>query len=103
MALLNLAVKGVPHLLMAGPKVLVPLAAGAVIAVGAGAKGVVDLLQGGSIRKGSAQRLDVAIAKFEAVRLETEGSARTYGEHQMVIHKENVGRFADWLERTRHS
>lgn len=99
MALLNLAVKGVPHLMKAGPKVLVPLAAGAVIAVGAGAKGVVDMVQGGSIRKSATQGLEAALAECEAVRPKTEQSARAYGEHQMVVHKDNVGRFADWLEQ----
>jgi len=34
--------------------------------------------------------------------VDTERAAREYGEFQIRVHKETVGRFADWLERHEH-
>lgn len=99
MGFADLALKGVSNLPKAGPKTVVPLAAGAVVAVGAGAKGIVDVMRGRGIRKEAAHRLEAALAECEAVRQETEGMARAYGEYQLVVHRGNVGRFADWLEQ----
>jgi hypothetical protein len=99
MGFVDLALKGVPRLLKTGPKVLAPLGAGAALAVGAGTRGIVDVFGGRRIRKDAAARLDVALSACEAVRLDTQSAARAYGGLQIQVHKDNVGRFADWLER----
>ena len=78
------------------------LAAGTAAAIGAGVKGAVDILKGRSIRKKALKRFDDAIAECEATRVDTERAAREYGEFQIRVHKETVGRFADWLERNEH-
>ena len=99
MGFVELALKGAPKLLKAGPKVLVPLGVGAAAAIAAAAKGAVDLSQGRGMRKEAARKLESALADCEVVRLDTEAAARSYGEFQIMVHRENVGRFADWLER----
>ncbi len=95
----NLALKGVPKLLKAGPKVLVPLGVGAAAAVAAATKGAVDFRKGSSIRGAATQRLEAALSDLHAVEVETEFIARKYGEYQISVHKAALGRFADWLER----
>lgn len=99
MGFIELALHGAPKLFKAGPKILVPLGLGAVAAVSAGAKGVVDFSRGKSLRKEAVKRLESAITDCESVRLVTEASANNYGDFQIAVHRENVGRFADWLER----
>jgi hypothetical protein len=42
------------------------------------------------------------IASCEEIRVQTEQTARAYGEYQMLAHKETVARLADWLERNAH-
>lgn len=86
----------------AGWKRLVPLGVGVVAAIGVGTKGTVDTAQGRGIRKEARRRLDDAIAECEATRVDAERVAREYGEFQILIHRETVGRFADWLERNKH-
>ncbi|WP_236966934.1 hypothetical protein [Microbacterium aurantiacum] len=99
MDFVSLALKGVPNLAKAGPKVLVPLAAGTAAAVAAGAKGVVDHRKGSTIRREAIQRLQAALSDLNGAEVETEAAAGEYGEFQITVHKENLGRFADWLER----
>ncbi len=101
MGIIELALKGAPKILKAGPKVLVPLGIGAAAAFAAAGKGVVDLAQGRGMRKDAAIRLEFALAECETVRLETETVTRSYGEFQITTHKENIGRFADWLEKNK--
>ena len=96
----QLALKAIPMVCKAGKKVLVPLAVGAAAAVGVGVKGGVDMVRGRSTRKEALERLGTA--QCEAVRLETEGIAKAYGEIQIRAHADTVGRFADWLERNEH-
>ena len=99
MGFVELALKGVPKLPRAGPKVLVPLGVVAAAAIAGAAKGAVDRSQGRGMRKEAAKQHDSALAKCEVVRLDTEAAARSYGEFQIMVQRENVGRFADWLER----
>jgi hypothetical protein len=99
MNFVSLAIKGVPKLAKAGPKILVPLGVGAAAAVAAGVKGTADLGKGKAIRREASARLDAALSHLNEVELETEGVARAYGEFQMSVHAANLGRFADWLER----
>lgn len=99
MGFIELALKGAPKILKAGPKVLVPLGIGAATAIAAAGKGVVDLSQGRTMRKEATARLEIALSDCEVVRLDTETAARGYGEFQITVHRENIGRFADWLER----
>ncbi len=101
-ALAPVALKAIPKVAKAGKKVLIPLGAAAVVAIGAGGKGVVDVVNGRGIRKEAAARLDEAIVDCEATRVATEQAARQYGELQIEGHKATVGRFADWLERNKH-
>lgn len=101
-AIPKIALKAVPKIGQAGWKMLVPLGAGAVVAIGAAAKGTVDTVKGRGIRKDAQKRLDDAIAECEATRVDTERAATEYGEFQIRVHKEAVGRFADWLERNEH-
>lgn len=98
----RVGLKAITKIGRAGWKVLVPLGAVAVGAVVAGAKGTVDTVKGRGIRKEALNRLDEAIAECEATRVETERAATEYGEFQIRVHKETVGRFADWLERNEH-
>ena len=98
----QLGLKAIPKIGRAGAKVLVPLAAAAAVALGAGVKGAADTLMGRSIRKEAQKRFDDAIAECEATRVETERAAREYGEYQIRVHKETVGQFADWLVRNAH-
>lgn len=98
----QLALKAIPMVCKAGKKAMVPLAVGAAAAVGVGVKGGVDMVRGRSARKEALERLDTAIAQCEAVRLETEGIAKDYGEIQIRAHTDTVGKFADWLERNEH-
>lgn len=98
----RLALSIIPKIGQAGWKLLVPLGAGAAVAVAAGGKGAVDTVKGHSVRKKAQERLDDAVAKCEATRLETERSARDYGELQIRVHVETVARLADWLERNEH-
>lgn len=99
MDFVNLAVKGLEHLPKVGPKVLVPLAVATAAAIAAGIKGVVDLVQGGDVREKETGRLNTALASLRAVEIDTEQVAREYGEYQLEVHRQIVGRFADWLER----
>lgn len=99
MGVVDLAIKGVRYLPKVSPKVLVPLAVGAVGAVAAGTKGAVDLGKGRSIRNDALARLDSALKALGATEAETERIAREYGEFQLEVHRRNLGRFADWLER----
>lgn len=99
MGFIELALKGAPRILKAGPKFLVSLGLGATAAVAAGAKGVVDMSSGRGLRKEAIKKLESALEDCEAVRVETETVAHSYGEFQISVHRENVGRFADWLER----
>ena len=101
MELARLALQGVPKLLKAGPKILVPLGVGAAGAVAAATKGSHDLRTGRRVRRDAAQRMEFALEDLNAVELETELIAREYGEFQIQVHAENVGRFADWLEENR--
>ena len=96
------ALKAVPALGKASKKVLIPLAAGAVVAVGAGAKGAVDTFKGRGIRAEAQCRFEDAVAACEVTRLATEQAAVEYGQHQIAVHKETVGHLADWLERNEH-
>ena len=100
--LVKVALNAVPKVGRAGGKLLVPLGAGAAVAIGAGVKGTVDTAKGRSIRKEARKRLDDAIVECEFTRVNTERAAREYGELQIHVHKETVGRFADWLERNEH-
>jgi hypothetical protein len=83
-------------------KVLIPLAAGAVVAVGAGVKGAADLIKGNSLHSDALKRHEAAVAECEATRANTERVCREYGEYQIRVHKETVTRLADWLERNEH-
>jgi hypothetical protein len=83
-------------------KVLIPLAAGAVVAVGAGVKGAVDLIKGNSLHSDALKRRETAVAECEATRANTERVCREYGEYQIRVHKETVTRLADWLEQNEH-
>lgn len=96
------ALNAVPKVGQARGKLLVPLGAGAAIAIGAGVKGAVDTAKGRGIQKAARKRLDEAIAECESTRMNTERAAREYGELQIRVHGEIVGRFADWLERNEH-
>lgn len=101
--MLSLAnLKAIPKIGRAGWKVLVPLGAAASVAIGVGAKGAVDTRKGRRVRKAAQKRFDEAIAECEAVRVEAEMTATEYGMFQVRVHKETVGRFADWLERNEH-
>jgi hypothetical protein len=100
--LVKVALNAVPKVGRAGEKLLVPLGAGAAVAIGAGVKGTVDTAKGRSIRKQARKRLDDAIVECEFTRVNTERAAREYGELQIHVHEETVGRFADWLERNEH-
>lgn len=99
---IQVAVTAVKGLAKVNPKVLV----GAVAAVGTGiaigVKGLVDTTRGSAIRKAAAARYDEEVARCEEARLQAEAVARQYGEYQMRVHGETVGRFADWLERNEH-
>jgi len=99
MGFIELAIKGAPRLLKVGPKVLVPLGVGVAAAVTAGAKGVIDMSKGRGLRTEAIKKLESALEDCEAVRIDTETAAHSYGESQISVHRENVGRFADWLER----
>lgn len=99
MGFIELAIKGAPRLLKAGPRVLVPLGVGVAAAVTAGAKGVIDMSKGRGLRNAALKKLESALEDCEAVRIDTETAAHSYGEFQITVHRENVGRFADWLER----
>ncbi|WOP19531.1 hypothetical protein [Raineyella sp. LH-20] len=99
MNLVSLAIKGVPKLAKAGPKVLVPLGAGAAVAVAAATKGAVDLHKGKDTRRGAITRLAEALSDLNAIEVETERIAQEYGEFQIGVHTANLSRFADWLER----
>lgn len=81
---------------------LVPLGVGTAAAVGVGVKGGVETARGRTIRKDAQKRLQEAVAECEATRVDAERVAREYGDFQMRVHKEAVGRFADWLERNEH-
>lgn len=96
------ALKALPAVGKVSKKVVVPLAAGAALALGAGVKGAVDMVKGRGIRADALARFDEAIAACEATRLQTERAAVDYGEHQVNVHKQTVGQFADWLERNEH-
>ena len=98
----QLGLKAIPKIGRAGWKLLVPLGAAAAAAIGLGGKGAVDMRRGRSIRTEAQKRLDDAIAECEATRVDTERAARKYGEFQIQVHRETVGRFADWLERNEH-
>lgn len=98
----QIAFRAIPKIGQAGWKLLVPLGAGAAVAIGAGVKGTVDTVKGRSIRKGARKRLDDAVVECEATRVYTERAAREYGEFQIRVHKETVARLADWLERNEH-
>jgi len=98
----HVGLKDIPKIGRAGGKLLVPLGAAAVVAIGAGVKGAVDTAKGRSTRKEAQKRFGDAIAECEATRVDTERAAREYGEFQIGVHKETVGRFADWLERNEH-
>jgi hypothetical protein len=100
--LLQAALKGIPKIGKAGWKLLVPLAAGAAVAAGAGVKGAVDTVKGRGVRKRARNRLDDAIAACEAARLSTQRVAREYGHLQIGVHQQTVARLADWLERNEH-
>ena len=99
MNVVDLAIKGVRYLPKASPKVLVPLAVGAAGAAAAGAKGALDLRKSRSIRSHAEARLGAALAALGATEAETERLAREYGQFQLDVHHQNLGRFADWLER----
>ena len=92
----------IPKIGRARGELLLALGAGAVIAIGAGAKGAVDTVKGRSIRKAAQRRFEDAITECEATRADTERAAIAYGELQIRVHKETVGQFADWLERNEH-
>lgn len=94
--------KALPKIGQAGGKRLVPLAAVAAVALGAGMKGALDTAKGRRTRREAQKRLDVAIAECESIRVETERAVREYGELQIRVHKDTVARFADWLERNEH-
>lgn len=96
------ALKALPHLGKASKKVLVPLAAGAVVAVGAGAKGAVDTFKSRGLRAEAQERFEKAIEACEIARLATEQTAADYGERQIEVHRQTAGHFADWLERNEH-
>lgn len=101
MRFVELALKGAPKILKAGPKVLVPLGIGAATAVAAAGKGVFDWSTGRRMRKDAAGRYEAALASCEAFRVDTETAARSYGEFQIKVHRENISRFADWLEQNK--
>ncbi|GCE75638.1 hypothetical protein [Cellulomonas biazotea] len=98
----QLALKAIPAIGKAGWKVLVPLGAATVAAVGVGAKGVIDTARGRSIRNTATQRFDEAISQCDAAQRRTEELARDYGAYQIQVHAQSVGRLADWLERNEH-
>lgn len=100
--IVQLALKAAPKIAQAGWKVLVPLGVTAAAALGVGAKGIADTAQGRKSRQDALKRLNEALADCEAVRAETERIACEYGELQIRVHKETVGRLADWLERNEH-
>lgn len=99
MGIADLAIKGVQQLPKAGPKILVPLAVGAGGAILAGTKGLLDVGTGRRVRGDAATRLQFTLAQLCACEVETEQVAREYGEFQLDVHRQNLGRFADWLER----
>lgn len=99
---IQLALKAIPTIGKAGWKLLVPLGAGAVAALGVGVKGGVDSFRGRAIRKEAQEHLEEAAAECEATRVATERAAREYGERQIRVHIDTVGQLADWLERNKH-
>ncbi|WP_140425466.1 hypothetical protein [Cryobacterium sp. N21] len=100
--IVQLALKAAPKIVHAGWKVLVPLGVGTAAALGVEAKGIVDTAQGRKSRQDAMKRLSEALADCEALRVKTERIAREYGELQIRVHKETVGRLADRLERNEH-
>lgn len=99
----QVGLKAISKIGPAGRKLLVSLlGAAAAVAIGVGGKGAVDIGKGRSIRKEAQKRFDDAIAECEATRVNTELAATEYGVLQVRVHKETVGRFADWLERNEH-
>jgi len=99
MGIADLAIKGVRHLPKAGPKIVVPLAIGAGGAIVAGTKGLLDVGTGRRVRSEATARLQSTLTQLGACEVETEQVAREYGEFQLDVHRQNLGRFADWLER----
>ncbi|MDM8086419.1 hypothetical protein QUV83_16730 [Cellulomonas cellasea] len=98
----QIATKAIPTIGKAGCKVLVPVGAAALAAVGVGAKGVVDAVRGKSIRTAAGHSFDDAIARCDAAQGQAEEMARAYGAYQIQVHAETVSRLADWLERNEH-
>lgn len=100
--MLKVVLTTLPKLTQASWKVLVPLGVGAVAAVGVGSKGIFDHQNGSKARKQVLLLLDEEIARCELARASADLTARTHGEFMVLVHAQNVGRFADWLERNEH-
>ncbi|WP_394255432.1 hypothetical protein [Pseudoclavibacter helvolus] len=97
--MLKVVLTALPKITQASWKVLVPLGAVAVTAVGVGTKGIFDHQSGSKARKEVSMLLEEELERCELARLAADRTARAYGEYMVSMHAGNVGRFADWLER----
>lgn len=99
MKIIELAIKGLPHIAKIDKRVLAAIGTSTVAAVVAATKGVSDLVEGRTARDEAFERYNEALAHFEVVREDTENDVREYGDFQINAHTEIIGSFADWLER----
>lgn len=93
------SLKGLANVGKVGKKVLIPAGVLAVGGIGAAGKGGLDILHGKRSRKAAEERQTDALARFEALRVQTEQVVVEYGEYQVLVQSRTIGRLADWLER----
>lgn len=83
------------------PPLVIPLAAAIAAGVGAAVKGVKDITDARSIAKDARARHESALHALEIAQKPVHERVAAYGAQQLTTVSRTIGRFADWIERTR--